>query len=210
MPSPSAARLADPALRSRHLTPRRPFAELRLEDISPRLPTGSHDHLRLVAPQDVPPGAHVLGVVIAAASDTPTSHAPTPPPAARQPLRLHLVPEGTPRGGPAQSRGIHEADDTVDILPGLSLSPSRRWVLREDRPVELTRQEFNLLEYLSTAPRRVLSRGQLLEAVWDVPAADWASTRTVDVHVHRLRHKLGPAFSRALQTVRGIGYRWNP
>jgi DNA-binding response OmpR family regulator len=75
--------------------------------------------------------------------------------------------------------------------------------------VELTRREFDLLAHLVDQPQRVLTRRNLLDAVWhtyDVAGG----TRTVDVHVHRLRSKLGEPLARALVTVRGVGYRWAP
>jgi len=72
--------------------------------------------------------------------------------------------------------------------------------------VPLTATEFKLLHALASRPGRVLSRGQLLQDVWDMPPD--INTRTVDTHVKRLREKLGEA-SVHLETVRGVGYRFN-
>ena len=74
--------------------------------------------------------------------------------------------------------------------------------------VSLTPTEFRLLRVLLERPERTFSRRQLLEKAWDVEAdvSDRLETRTVDMHVRRLRGKLGTA-GEAIQTVRGFGYR---
>jgi two-component system phosphate regulon response regulator PhoB len=72
-------------------------------------------------------------------------------------------------------------------------------------PVRLTRREFELLRYLVTNKNRVVSRDRLLEQVWGYDHV--IETRSVDVHVGRLRHKLGPAAVQ-IETVVGLGYRF--
>jgi two-component system phosphate regulon response regulator PhoB len=74
----------------------------------------------------------------------------------------------------------------------------------EGREVELTPTEYKLLLLLVERRGRVQGRAQLLENVWD--AAPDIQTRTVDMHVQRLRAKLGPA-GELIETVRGFGYR---
>ena len=74
----------------------------------------------------------------------------------------------------------------------------------EDRPVELTPTEFKLLLTLAERRGRVQGRGHLLETVWE--AAPDIQTRTVDMHIQRLRTKLGAAGD-MIETVRGFGYR---
>lgn len=74
----------------------------------------------------------------------------------------------------------------------------------DDRVVELTQQEFSLLRFLCQHRGRVFSRTQLLERVWGVDY--YGGSRTVDIHVRRLRMKLGLA-ARGLTTVRGVGYK---
>jgi two-component system phosphate regulon response regulator PhoB len=81
----------------------------------------------------------------------------------------------------------------------------RIWV--EGEEVALTATEFRLLATLIERSGRVLSRGLLLQDVWDVPST--LNTRTVDTHVKRLREKLGAAAS-YVETVRGVGYRFSP
>ncbi|MEV4294339.1 winged helix-turn-helix domain-containing protein [Microbispora rosea] len=73
--------------------------------------------------------------------------------------------------------------------------------------IELTFREFELLDYLSSAPGRVYNRRQLMAAVWD--RYDDEGGRTVDVHVLRLRRKLGRHAGRIV-TVRNVGYKYQP
>jgi DNA-binding response OmpR family regulator len=75
----------------------------------------------------------------------------------------------------------------------------------EDQPIKLTRREFELLRYLVVNRNRVLSRDRLLERVWGYDRL--IETRSVDVHIGRLRSKLGPA-GRQIETVVGLGYRF--
>jgi DNA-binding response OmpR family regulator len=83
---------------------------------------------------------------------------------------------------------------TVDV--------TRRRALVDDREVQLTATEFDLLSHLMSEPGRVYSRDQLLAEVWGY--ASVVGTRTVDVHVAQLRAKLGEASP--IRTVRGAGY----
>jgi len=78
-------------------------------------------------------------------------------------------------------------------------------VLVDEEPVELTPTEYRLLVTLLERRGRVQSRQQLLETAWDIHAR--IETRTVDMHVQRLRAKLGEA-GRLIETVRGFGYRY--
>ncbi len=74
------------------------------------------------------------------------------------------------------------------------------------RPLDLTFKEFELLKYLAQHPGRVFSRQQLLSEVWGYDY--FGGTRTVDVHVRRLRAKLGPENETLIGTVRNVGYRF--
>ena len=76
-------------------------------------------------------------------------------------------------------------------------------------PVALTLKEFDLLRALAEARGRVLSREFLLDRVWGYRAAGEIESRTVDVHVRRLRVKLGGE-GRRIVTVKGVGYRLDP
>lgn len=73
------------------------------------------------------------------------------------------------------------------------------------RPLDLTYKEFELLKHLCHHPGRVFSRAQLLQEVWGYDF--FGGTRTVDVHVRRLRAKLGPDHESLIGTVRNVGYK---
>jgi DNA-binding response OmpR family regulator len=98
---------------------------------------------------------------------------------------------------------LHRADLIVD--------PDRHEVTQAGRTVPLTRVEFRLLLAILDADGRVLSRDQLLDAVYGHDGID-VLDRTVDVHVGRLRDKLGDDADqpRYVSTVRGVGYRAAP
>ena len=75
-----------------------------------------------------------------------------------------------------------------------------------DQPLDLTYTEFELFRHLAQHPGRVFSRQQLLSDVWGYDY--FGGTRTVDVHVRRLRAKLGPEYEAVIGTVRNVGYRF--
>ncbi|MGI8902555.1 MAG: winged helix-turn-helix domain-containing protein [Solirubrobacteraceae bacterium] len=77
-----------------------------------------------------------------------------------------------------------------------------------DRPVDFTYMEYQLLKFLITHPRHVFSREGLLSAVWGYDY--YGGARTVDVHIRRLRAKLGQEHAERVKTVRGVGYRFEP
>jgi len=92
----------------------------------------------------------------------------------------------------------------------LTIDGASRIVTRDGEPVTLTAREFDLLWFLASNPRRVFSRSHLMDRVWGhAPALD---TGTVTVHIRRLREKLeaDPAHPTHLQTVWGVGYRFDP
>ena len=111
-------------------------------------------------------------------------------------------PDVAPAAGSAAIAGpiLRHGDLTID--------PSRHEVRRGDEAIDLTRVEFRLLSAILGADGRVLSRDQLLDAVYGQDAAD-VLDRTIDVHIRRLRDKLDddPDAPRYVQTVRGVGYR---
>ncbi len=76
------------------------------------------------------------------------------------------------------------------------------------RLLDLTYKEFELLKHLAQHPGRVFTRAQLLQEVWGYDY--YGGTRTVDVHVRRLRAKLGPELEVLIGTVRNVGYRFVP
>jgi DNA-binding response OmpR family regulator len=76
------------------------------------------------------------------------------------------------------------------------------------RTLDLTYKEFELLKHLVQHPGRVLTRAQLLQEVWGYDY--YGGTRTVDVHIRRLRAKLGSEHDQMIGTVRNVGYRFDP
>jgi two-component system, OmpR family, alkaline phosphatase synthesis response regulator PhoP len=96
------------------------------------------------------------------------------------------------------------AADTLMEYDGLVLDPSRHRVTCEGKEVHLTAKEFGILEYLLKRPGRVISREQLLGAVWDIEYM--GETRTVDVHIRYLRKKI-PLLATAIVTVKSFGYK---
>ena len=92
----------------------------------------------------------------------------------------------------------------------LRVDPRTREVVARGQPVELTATEFNLLWFMASHPRQVFRRNQLLEEVWGY--ADYLDPSTVTVHIRRLREKIeaDPANPVRLQTVWGVGYKFEP
>jgi DNA-binding response OmpR family regulator len=93
---------------------------------------------------------------------------------------------------------------------GLEIDARTREANRDGAPLTLTAKEFDLLWFLASHPRHVFSREQLMDRVWGYEAA--FDTGTVTVHVRRLREKIESDAShpQLLQTVWGVGYRFNP
>ena len=104
------------------------------------------------------------------------------------------------RAAPAASSEIKSGDLAID-----EATYSAR--LR-GRALDLTFKEFELLKFLAQYPGRVFSRAQLLQEVWGYDY--FGGTRTVDVHVRRLRAKLGAEHEALIGTVRNVGYRFVP
>jgi DNA-binding response OmpR family regulator len=93
------------------------------------------------------------------------------------------------------------------LLSGvLMVDPSRHVATLAGQSLSLTPKEFDLLQALLEAAGRVLSREYLLNRVWGYARADAIESRTIDVHVRRLRAKLGEE-GRRITTVKSIGYR---
>jgi DNA-binding winged helix-turn-helix (wHTH) protein len=97
---------------------------------------------------------------------------------------------------------------TAGERPGLLLDHDQRRVWVDGAEVALTFQEFELLAFLAAHPATVFSRADLVREVWQRDFA--ADSRTVDVHVSRLRHKLGPSYGRCLVTEYRVGYQFRP
>jgi DNA-binding winged helix-turn-helix (wHTH) protein len=107
---------------------------------------------------------------------------------------------------PASTRS-RVARRTLPRRPEVIVDAVAREVIVGGRPVSFTRKEFALLEYLLRAPHRAVTREELLANVWRKGTRK-DTTRTIDVHVRRLREKLGG--SPRIVTIRGVGYRCDP
>jgi two-component system, OmpR family, response regulator len=112
------------------------------------------------------------------------------------------VSQGTVQLEPAVAPAA-EPEPEVPTGPEVRLLTGTRQVVVDGEPLPLTRLEFDLLLFLAERPRRVFTRAQLLTGVWGY---DHTGERTVDVHVRRLRLKLGGAVP-LITTVYGVGYR---
>jgi DNA-binding response OmpR family regulator len=88
----------------------------------------------------------------------------------------------------------------------LTIDPDTYAAKLKGRPLDLTYKEFELLKFLAQHPGRVFTRDQLLREVWGYDY--FGGTRTVDVHVRRLRAKLGSEYESMIGTVRQVGYKF--
>lgn len=89
----------------------------------------------------------------------------------------------------------------------LAIDPNAYLATLDGRRLNLARREFELLAMLAASPRQVFTAEQIYDRVWGNRFGDLS---TVTVHVQRVRKKLGPEGDRWVQTVRGVGYRFNP
>ncbi|MBA2948494.1 winged helix-turn-helix domain-containing protein [Streptomyces himalayensis] len=134
---------------------------------------------------------------------------PVPEGQAEQPSR-RLV--GQPAVAGAQDP--HDAQETPE--PGtheqseelVRIDTAQRTAEVDGRPLDLTYLEFELLAHLVAHPHRVHTRDQLVTTVWGYGHV--GDGRTVDVHIARLRRKLGAQHRQAIQTVRRVGYKYTP
>ncbi|MFY1634875.1 winged helix-turn-helix domain-containing protein [Solwaraspora sp. WMMB335] len=97
----------------------------------------------------------------------------------------------------------HAGPEVPDGPDSVRIDSGARTVTRGGAPVELCRREYDLLLFFAERPGRVFTRAQLLDGVWKQP---FTGVRTVDVHIRRLRHKLGNQ-PPLITTVHGVGYR---
>ena len=111
----------------------------------------------------------------------------------------------------------HEPSPGHELSPGhgLRLDHGQRRVWIDGRQVQLTFQEFELLAFLAAHPAAVFTRAELVEQVWRRTLGHNGQplpqdSRTVDVHVSRVRHKLGPRYGQCLVTEYRVGYQVRP
>lgn len=102
------------------------------------------------------------------------------------------------------SASAHAEVVTVDAM---TINLATYQVTVADEPVDFTYLEYALLSFLVRHPGHTFSRDALLQHVWGFDY--YGGSRTVDVHVRRIRAKLGPELAQRLETVRGVGYLWS-
>ena len=99
-------------------------------------------------------------------------------------------------------------DDEPEAPGGVIVDLSRKRVQLDGTTASLTYKEFELLQYLVLREGRTIDRAELIGSLWSADDEDTPSERTIDVHVRRLRSKLG-AYEDIVRTVRGVGYRFD-
>jgi DNA-binding winged helix-turn-helix (wHTH) protein len=110
-------------------------------------------------------------------------------------------------GAIARSRSVAEEEKNEEL--GVIVDISRKRVLIDGDSAAFTYKEFELLQYLVLREGRTIERGELVSALWQASDEDAApGERTIDVHVRRLRAKLG-RYEDIVRTVRGVGYRFD-
>jgi DNA-binding winged helix-turn-helix (wHTH) protein len=175
----------------------------------------------------------IVGYAIATTSGTATSGTATSGTATSG-----VTPNGATTAGATTTAGGHQvrpaesdpaAEGHADADAGVRLDHVQRRAWAGGHEIALTFQEFQLLAFLTAHPAKVFSRADLVEQVWHRDTARDARTtapagrdtardartvardsRTVDVHVSRLRHKLGPVYGRCLVTEYRVGYQFRP
>ncbi|MGW3283234.1 winged helix-turn-helix domain-containing protein [Streptomyces sp. NPDC001002] len=172
-------------------------------------PNAARSHLRAVDRDEVidvaeflPPGATWL--------PAPAHTLPTLPGQPPMVGYLVLIPADGPhlaaRPGLAEAPALPEAPDAADPL--VRIDPVQRTAAVDGVELDLTYLEFELLAHLVAFPNRVHTRDQLVTTVWGYGHV--GDGRTVDVHIARLRRKLGAEHRKAIQTVRRVGYKYTP
>ena len=104
---------------------------------------------------------------------------------------------------------VRDARTAVFEFGGWSVDPEERVARREDALCRLSRREIDVLSLLSEAKGRIVSRRSLLCDVWGYPDPDRVETRTVDMHIAKLRKKLDHRIDSLIETIRGEGYRYS-
>ncbi|OKI05101.1 transcriptional regulator [Streptomyces sp. CB02923] len=175
----------------------------------PTVPGRQRQRLRAVAPDELPPVAELL-TSGATWLPAPQHSLPALPGQPAMVGYLVLVPaEQVPAAAaprPAPGEPAAAVATTGDAL--VRIDPEQRTVHVHGRLLDLTYLEFELLAHLVAHPHRVHTRDQLVTTVWGYGHV--GDGRTVDVHVARLRRKLGAGLRSSIVTVRRVGYKYVP
>ena len=108
----------------------------------------------------------------------------------------------------ALAKHRHQPEQEKKPRRGVVVDLSRKRVVLNDVTAPLTYKEFELLQYLVLREGRTIDRAELISSLWSAGDDDAPNERTIDVHVRRLRSKLG-SYEDIVRTVRGVGYRFD-
>jgi len=108
----------------------------------------------------------------------------------------------------AKHRQVTEDEPEAKAKGGVIIDISRKRLLLDGDTAPLTYKEFELLQYLVLREGRTIDRAELISSLWAAGDDEIPNERTIDVHVRRLRSKLG-AYEDIVRTVRGVGYRFD-
>ncbi|SMQ57718.1 winged helix-turn-helix domain-containing protein [Agreia sp. VKM Ac-1783] len=108
----------------------------------------------------------------------------------------------------ALAKHRHTPEDEDRARDGVVIDLSRKRVLLDNNAANLTYKEFELLQYLVLREGKTIDRAELIASLWSADDSDIPNERTIDVHVRRLRAKLGD-YEDIVRTVRGAGYRFD-
>lgn len=180
---------------------------------SARPPSPNRHRLRAVAPDEVVQPADVSAFLTPGATWLPAPQHTLPALPGRPPMvgYLVLVPADQQPAIAAAAAQYVVPEVLEDAGPGpgpVRIDSVRRTAAVNGNTLDLTYLEFELLAHLVAHPHRVHTRDQLVTTVWGYGHV--GDGRTVDVHVARLRRKLGAEHRRSIQTVRRVGYKYAP
>ncbi|MER7583117.1 winged helix-turn-helix domain-containing protein [Kitasatospora sp. NPDC097691] len=154
-------------------------------------------------------GSPMVGYLVLVPAESPVA-ATGPAGASGAPVVVGVAGAAGPSGASGPS-GVPASAGVRPVRPaghGISVDTERRNAYVDGRLLDLTYLEFELLAHLTEHPQRVHTRDHLVSAVWGYGHV--GDGRTVDVHVARLRRKLGPAYRDTIVTVRRVGYKYTP
>jgi len=179
---------------------------------APVRPHSPHRHrLRAVAPDDVVQQTDVSPLLTPGATWLPAPQHTLPSLPGRPPMvgYLVLVPADQQPAFAAAAAQYAVPEPPPQTAAGpVTIDPVQRSASVNGRVLDLTYLEFELLAHLVAHPHRVHTRDQLVTTVWGYGHV--GDGRTVDVHIARLRRKLGTEHRRSIQTVRRVGYKYTP
>ncbi|MFF3390649.1 winged helix-turn-helix domain-containing protein [Streptomyces sp. NPDC002669] len=172
--------------------------------------------LRAVDPDEIARPAGMADLLPPGATWLPAPQHTVPALPGRPPMigYLVLVPAdqrpapGSPLAGAAQYVVPTPVEDPAPVAGPVRIDPVQRTAAVDGNTLDLTYLEFELLAHLVAHPHRVHTRDQLVSTVWGYGHV--GDGRTVDVHIARLRRKLGAEHRRSIQTVRRVGYKYIP